>query len=122
MPDLVCMRDLDLWGRETTDELEILDQDLFHRLIELYGSNPDDEDRGVGVTSALSGIITDRDIAGEIRTDFAKDDRVTSTAVTITPIPETTGGFDIRIRVRVGEDILPIDARLVDGTLKRVVV
>lgn len=116
------MRDLDLWGRETTDELEILDQDLFHRLIELYGSNPDDEDRGVGVTSALSGIITDRDIAGEIRTDFAKDDRVTSTAVTITPIPETTGGFDIRIRVRVGEDILPIDARLVDGTLKRVVV
>jgi hypothetical protein len=74
--DLVCREDLDPFAAETDDELEQLAQDLEHRLLEDYGSNPDDEDRGVGLLSRLSGTDSPLMIARLIEADFLKDDRV----------------------------------------------
>lgn len=115
------MKDLDLFGRETTDPLEVLGQDLYHRLVELYGSNPDDVDRGVGIVDALSGIVDNRDLAGEIRADFKKDDRVAEAEVKVTPMAETPGGYRIAIRVQTVDGILPLEVEVVDGILSRVV-
>lgn len=117
MPDLVCMADLDLFGRETEDELEVLDQDLFHRLTESYGSNPDDTDRGVGLRSMLSGIREDVDPKSAIERDFAKDDRVSASTATVTDLG--SGGFRISIEVQAADSVLPVDAIFVDGVLVR---
>ena len=120
MPDLVCDRDLDLFGRETDDPLEILGQDLYHRLAESYGSNPDDVDRGVGLGGMLSGALEDVDLQSAIESDFAKDDRVASSRATITPLAER-GGYRIAIEVQAVDGILPLEAVFVDGVLTRVV-
>lgn len=119
MQDLICSSDLDLFGRETTDPLEVLAQDLFHRLTETYGSNPDDVDRGVGIVDALSGIVEDRDIGAEIRADFLKDDRVSDVRVTVTQIPEVAGGQRIATLVQTVDGILPLDVTIVDGVVSR---
>lgn len=74
--ELVCRDDLDEFASETDDELEQLAQDLEHRLLEEYGSNPDDEDRGVGLMSRLSGTDDPTMIARLIEADFHKDERV----------------------------------------------
>lgn len=74
--DLVCRDDLDEFASETDDELEQLAQDLEHRLLEEYGSNPDDEDRGVGLMSRLSGTDDPTMIGRLIEADFLKVERV----------------------------------------------
>lgn len=114
------MRDLDPFGRETTDPLEILDQDLYHRLVEVYGSNPDDADRGVGIVDALSGV-EGRDLASEIRADSLKDDRVAEVRATVSPMGDVVGGYRISIEVQAVDGVLNIEAALVDGILSRVV-
>lgn len=116
------MRDLDLFGRETDDELLVLEQDLFHRLVELYGSNPDDVNRGVGLGSMLSGIANDVDPGAAIESDFAKDDRVVASRATVTPLADSSGGFRIAIEVQAVDGVIPLDAIFVDGVLTRVVL
>jgi hypothetical protein len=74
--DLVCLDDLDEFVSETDDEHELLAQDVLHRLLEEYGSNPDDEDRGVGLLDRLSGHDSPIFIARLIEADLVKDDRV----------------------------------------------
>jgi hypothetical protein len=81
--DLVCQDDLDEFGGETDDELEQLAQDLLHRLLEDYGSNPDDEERGVGLMSRLSGTDSPTMIARLIEADFLNDDRVLTCVATV---------------------------------------
>lgn len=117
MRDLVCEMDLDLFGRETEDPLEILSQDLYHRLIELYGSNPDDPDRGVGIASMLSGTAEDVDPGAAIEADFRKDDRVVSVSARVEPIPEVSGGYRIQIEVEA-EEAIYLEAELIDGQVR----
>lgn len=74
--DLVCLEDLDEFVSETDDEHELLAQDVEHRLLEEYGSNPDDEDRGVGLLDRLSGTDSPATIARLIEADLLKDDRI----------------------------------------------
>ncbi|XYH94942.1 hypothetical protein ACMHYB_45095 [Sorangium sp. So ce1128] len=50
--------DVDAFATETSDPFEEFKQDKYHRLTEEYGSNPDDTDRGVGLTDMLSGRPT----------------------------------------------------------------
>ena len=49
MADLLCLDDLDLFATEIDDPIGELEQDLYHRLIELPGTNPDDVNRGLGL-------------------------------------------------------------------------
>ncbi len=105
IPDLVCVVDLDPFGRETTSDLESLIQDLFHLLVELPGSNPDDPDAGVGVDLYLSGTA-DRfaTLTGQIEAQFGRDDRVDSVSASVTP------GDTPIINIAIGVDgaIIPL--------------
>jgi phage baseplate assembly protein W len=116
--DLRCFDDLDEFGAETTNELENLAQDLYHRLIEPRGSNLDDPDRGLGVEEMLSGEV-DPGLKQRIEAELRKDERVTLVSATISEIEE--GSFRIDIQIEADEDelglVLEYDAA---GVLKRV--
>lgn len=106
MADLVWRDDLDVFASETDDELEELAQDLEHRLFEDYGSNPDDEDRGVGLLSRLSGTDSPEMIGRMIEADFVKDDRVLTCVAKVTrSAPDPAGvvaHVDIDVRTTQG--------------------
>jgi len=96
MVDVVCFDDLDLQGAEMDDPVAELEQDCYHRLIEMPGSNPDDVTRGLGLVSFLSGPIDDS-LGGKIDAELRKDDRVEGTAVTITE----TGPGEYKIEIEI---------------------
>jgi hypothetical protein len=85
VPDLVCFLDADPFGRETTSDLESLSQDVFHRLLEVPGSNPDDPTLGIGVEEMLSGGTAQLDqVTRRIDQQLAEDPRIDSVSSTLT--------------------------------------
>lgn len=97
MGDLVCLDDVDPFAAETEDELEILWQDLYHRLLEDYGSNPDDPDRGCGLANALNAPF-DPNVGRTIEADFRKDDRVLGVQATVAE-GSVSGDWNVDIQV-----------------------
>lgn len=118
MPEIRCYADVDRFGAETLDELEDLEQDLYHRLIEQRGSNLDDPDRGLGIEDMLSGTV-ESTWKTKIEAELRKDERVTAVAATITQID--TSIFRIEIQVEADEEelglVLEADA---SGSVRRV--
>lgn len=108
--DLVCLDDLDEFASETDDELEQLAQDIEHRLLEEYGSNPDDEDRGVGLLSRLSGTDDPTKIARLIEADLLKDERVLTCAalVTLTTSGNSGAFASVSITVTTSDGLLKL--------------
>jgi hypothetical protein len=119
MPEIRCYDDVDQFGAETVDEYEELLQDCYHRLIEEPGSNIDDPDRGLGIEDMLSGPL-DPLLKQRIEAELRKDERVSSSAATITEIE--AGSFRIEIQIEVDESVvglvLETDAA---GSIRRVV-
>lgn len=100
IPDVVCLDDLDAFGRETTSDLQTLWQDVFHMLKEILGSNIDDVNRGIGVDQLLSGSTKPlATIAGRIDQGLAIDDRIDGSTTTVSV--ETDGSFRIAIEISV---------------------
>jgi hypothetical protein len=119
--DLVAYNDLDPLGSECADPLQELEQDLWHRLIETYGSNPDDPDRGVGLYGRLSKA-EDPQLGRDIQLDFQKDPRVDSVAVTLTYTGLAAGiacQVDIAVVGDAGELGITV-VKTTDGTIARV--
>lgn len=117
--DLLCFEDVDSYARETTDPVVELEQDLFHRLLEAPGENPDDEDRGVGLVDMLSGPIEPERLSARIAADFKKDPRVTNARATLTELEE--GVFRVAIEIQANEKELGlvVDVNALDGTFWR---
>lgn len=87
-PDLVCLDDLDPFASETTSDLQSLEQDVYHILIETAGSNPDDETRGIGVEQLLSSSASNFTMITQIiDTQLSKDDRIDTCTSTLTSLP-----------------------------------
>ena len=84
MTDLLAIDDLDAYAIETTDPLDELAQDLYHRLIEPPGSNLDDPDRGLGLEDALSGPFDVPSLKARIEAEMRKDLRVDAAVATLT--------------------------------------
>lgn len=116
-PDVVCFDDLDLLGTETASDLETLEQDVYHVLIEVPGSNPDDVSRGCGVESILSGPSTRLDgLTTKIESQLRKDDRIDDARAMLTKLPPgstlpdgTTlpdGGYLLGIEIVSGASVL----------------
>lgn len=83
--DVVCVLDVDAFGRETTSNLQSLEQDVFHRLIETPGSNPDDPTLGIGVEEMLSGASPVlAHITRNINQQLANNPRIDSVSSTLT--------------------------------------
>lgn len=117
-PELVAFEDLSEFGEETTDELEALAQDLYHRLIEPPGSNLDDADRGLGLEDALSGPI-DPALRQRIEDEVRKDERVTNAKCDLTEI--ASGSYRIVITVEVDESEIDLTLETdADGFIRRV--
>lgn len=107
-PDLVCVLDLDPNASETTSDLANLTQDIFHVLIELLSSNPDDPDRGVGIDQYLSGTLDDlAKVPRLIENQLDSDDRID--AVSASLVQNAAGSefpFTIAIDIGVNGSVL----------------
>lgn len=100
VPDAVCWDDVDALGRETTSDLESLEQDCYHILLEDLGSNPDDVGRGVGIFQLLSGTAANIPTACRaIEEQYLRDDRIDTCVASITLEED-----EYIIRVNVGVD------------------
>lgn len=116
-PDLECFDDLDLLGGETASDLETLEQDVYHTLIEEPGSNIDVTERGCGVESILSGPATRLDgMTSHIESQLRKDDRIDDAQATLTKLPPGStlpdgtvledGGYLLSVQIVAGAAVL----------------
>lgn len=117
MADALCYDDLDEFGGELDDPLEELAQDLYHRIVEPYGSNIDDEDRGLGIEGRLSGVV-DASLKTDIETELSKDDRVQAVRATISKTAD--GEYRIDIEIKANERTLGIALEGDAGGVRRV--
>lgn len=113
-PDLVALEDLDAFASETASDLETLEQDVLHILIEEPGSNPDDESRGVGIYDLLGGTETDLANAEQrINTALEADERIDAADTTITK--DADGAYLITIDITVDGVVVTLDFTLPTG-------
>lgn len=105
VPDVVCMLDVDPGAAETTTDLETLEQDVFHILIETLGSNPDDPNRGVGVEELLSGKLDDvQKLGPRCEQQLLEDDRIDTCKATLTE--QSDGSFLLHLTIGVDGQVL----------------
>jgi hypothetical protein len=101
IPDLVCEDDLDPFARETTSDLQSLEQDCLHVILEEPDSNLDDPGRGIGIAGLLSGTSVDLALAqSHIDSELQKDDRIDAVRSEVTD--QGDGEFDLIIEIAVG--------------------
>lgn len=117
--DLVCDDDVDPNAAETTSDLQTLEQDIYHILLEDPGSNPDDPDRGVGVPSLLSGDTSVlATIPRQIESQLLNDERIEQVQAQIVHIPAggtfsdgtpvgDQDGYEIQIQYQPTGAVLP---------------
>jgi len=99
-PDVVCFDDVDLMGAECTSELQVLEQDVYHVLIQSLGSNPDDLERGIGIEDYLSGTESDlQALPAIIDAQLKEDDRIDDSTTTVTLNDDGSYSVDIAISV-----------------------
>lgn len=107
--DLSCTSDLDERMTELAgDSTLALAQALARRLDCPRGALPDDPDYGIDLRGYCNRGVTAAEIralAGQVRAELEKDDRVDQAAVTVTPFPT---GSSLRIEAA----ITPVDHRL----------
>lgn len=109
MTDLLAIDDLDAYATETTDPLDELAQDLYHRLIEPPESNLDDPDRGFGLEDALSGPFDAPSLKARIEAEMRKDSRVDAAVATLT-LP-AVGVVLVDIAIEANEEQFGISVR-----------
>lgn len=107
--DVSCVSDLDERMTELPgDSLLVLAQALARRLDCPRGALPDDPDYGIDLRGHCNRGVTTAEIralAGQVRSELEKDDRVDRALVTVTPSPT---GSSLRIEAA----ITPVDHRL----------
>lgn len=102
-PDLVYVTDADPMGRETTSEAQNLAQDCLHWLICLPAGNLDNEDRGVGVETYLSGTTDDAmRLPSAIEADFEKDSRIAGCSASVLMQPDGTWLINVVVQPVAG--------------------
>jgi hypothetical protein len=105
--DLLCVDDLDGTGAETTSDLQVLAQDVYHLLEEILASNLDDPTRGLGLPGLLNGTSLQLSVAAhQVDAQLRKDDRIDSSKTILVTNPD--GSFDIKIGIVVDGALLPL--------------
>lgn len=116
-PELECFDDVDQLGGETASDLETLEQDVYHILIEVPGSNIDALDRGCDVERILSGAATGLDgLTRNIESQLRKDGRIDDAQATLTKLPPGStlpdgtslpdGGYLLSVQIVAGTEVL----------------
>lgn len=98
--------DMNILASETVSEIENLQQDLGHRLVEIPGSNPDfgpNNTRGVGIYQYLSGDSTRfQGLPARIDEEFGQDPRVLNSSTGITAQADSTFAIQSAVETVVG--------------------
>ncbi len=119
MADVRCFDDLDLFGRETVNELEDVDQDLYHRLLEARGSNPDDLERGLGLRSRLSGR-PDPGLRSRAEDECQRDPRVEAVRGTVVELGSGATSIPrLELEVEVNGQLLGVGVDLAAAEAER---
>ena len=115
--DLIALDDIDAAASEVTDPLAELAQDLYRRLIEYPGSNIDDPDRGLGLSSVLSSTVDVPALRARIIAELRKDERVLTVAVVVTQVTASQAGdaWTADIAIEADEGALGVSLA-VDGS------
>ena len=112
--DISCDSDVDPLVREVNGFTTLaLAEALVRRLDTPRGSLPDDDDYGIDLRGLLNrgSVAADiQQLAGQIRAELAKDDRVDTLTVTVAP---SSTGTVLRVEVAVQ----PVDAEIGGFTL-----
>jgi len=107
--DISCDQDVDPNVEEVEANTTLaMAQAIVRRLDTPRGSLPDDQDYGIDVRSKLNKGMTDADVralAGQIRSEILKDDRVDLVSVTVSP---NSVGSELRIEIFV----TPVDYQI----------
>jgi len=115
VPDAVCVLDLDPNGNETTSDLQTLEQDVLHVLIQTLGSNPDDPGRGVGIDQYLSGTQDDlAKLPGVIENQLEEDDRIDGCSAVLGQ--QADGSWLLAIQIQVDGSVLSLQYGYVQGS------
>jgi hypothetical protein len=107
MVDGLAFNDMDLFGRELDDPIAELEQDIWHMLLEAYGTNPDARERGIGIEDALSGS----DLTGlrrRIEDSIGRDSRVTAVAANLSFVDAAEKTILVEIKIQADEQELGI--------------
>lgn len=81
MVDLLCIDDVDEFGRELDDPMEELFQDVIHMTLESYGTNPDAPTRSLGADDMLSGEGPTTEWLARCKTKLEEDPRIQAAAL-----------------------------------------
>jgi hypothetical protein len=107
--DAVCYEDLDPNGNETTSDAQALSQDIFHILLEVYGSNLDDLARGIGVEGWLSASSAKVDaLPSIIDSQLRKDSRITSSKSSLVITGTSPPSYTINIQIVASGNVIPL--------------
>ena len=105
VPDLVGFDDLDPFARETTSDFQTLQQDVYHRLLELPGSNLDDITLGIGVMQYLSGTATDAaKLPAIVDEQLQRDSRIDTCTSTLAQ--QADGSYLLAIQIQVDGSVI----------------
>ncbi len=116
MTDLRCLDDMSLFADETTSELEELEQDVYHVLIETLGSNLDDVTRGLGLDDVLSDDEANLvSVPGLAEHQVQLDDRVVAAKATLTK--DEDGNPRLEVQIQPTDDTLGTATVTVTGNL-----
>jgi hypothetical protein len=90
---------MSLFADETESELEELEQDVYHVLIETLGSNLDDVTRGLGLDDVLSDDEANlASVPGLAEHQVQLDDRVVAAKATLTQDEDGNPRLEVQIQ------------------------
>lgn len=118
MADLVGFDDLDEFANELDDPIAELEQDVYHRLYESYGSNLDvPPEASIGVIDMLNGPF-DPQLGQRVETGLTKDDRISAAQAQVTR--DGAGRFRLGVELAVDDEELGITVDLSTTELRRI--
>ena len=94
--DIRLYDDLDLFGADTADDSESLQQDCYHVILEDPQSNLQDRDSGLGIANSLSGV-SNPSLASQAEEQISQDQRVAGVQATFSTDGNGTNTLDIAI-------------------------
>ena len=97
--------DLDPNGRETSSDLESLEQDVMHVIGERLGSNSADPQKGAGALQMLNGSTANiEQLPHVIDAQLAQFTRITASQTTLTV--EDDGSFFVAVTIAVAGQVV----------------
>ncbi len=111
--ELRCLEDMSAFADECVDDLEEIEQDVYHVLVERTGTNLDDLERGLAVDDMLSDSTTVLDgLPTKTEAELGKDDRISAVACKLTT--DADGNPRLEVTIQPTDEVLGTRTLVVD--------